>query len=60
VYEAKQYVQQQACGRTKQALGNIDGCNPEERQLGYGLRPHPSHIFEMALTRCTQAAQTLL
>jgi len=41
VYEAKQYVQQQACvGRTKQAFTRVDGCNPEERQaMGCGHTP---------------------
>jgi len=40
--------------------GNIDGCNPEERQAWLGCGHTPSHFFEMALTRCTQAAQNLL
>lgn len=64
VYEAKQYVQQQACvgaDETGFHQGNIDGCNPEERQAWLWVAVTPLvTFFEMALTRCTQAAQHLL
>jgi len=43
VYEAKQYVQQQACvGRTKQAFTRkYRRLQSKNVKLGYGLRPHP-------------------
>jgi len=48
VYEAKRYVQQQACvGADEtgfhQEISTV--AIPKNVKLGYGLRPHPSHIF---------------
>jgi len=64
VDEAKQYLQQQpvvGADETSFDQGNIDGCNPKQRQawLWVALTPLVT-FFEIALTRCTQAAQTLL
>lgn len=41
--------------------GNIDGSNPKQRQAWLWVAVTPLvTVFEIALTRCTQAAQTLL
>lgn len=41
--------------------GNIDGCNPQGRQAWLWVAVTPLvTFFEIALTRCTQAAQNLL
>lgn len=64
VDEAKLYVQQQpvvGADETSFDQGNIDGCNPKQRQawLWVALTPLVT-FFEIALTRCTCAAQNLL
>ena len=64
VDEAKLYVQQQAgvgADETSFNQGNIDGCNPAERQawLWVAVTPFVA-FFEIALTRCTEAAKNLL
>ncbi len=50
-----------AADETSFAQGNIDGCNPKQRQawLWVALTPLVT-FFEIALTRCTCAAQNLL
>ena len=64
VDEAKQYVQQQpvvGADETSFDQGNIDGCNPEQRQAWLWVAVTPLvTFFEIALTRCTSAAQNLL
>lgn len=64
VDEAKLYVQQQACVAADETgfnQGNIDGCNPKQQQawLWVAVTPLVTY-FEIALTRCTQAAKNLL
>jgi len=64
VDEAKLYVQQQpivGADETGFNQGNIDGCNPQGRQAWLWVAVTPLvTFFEIALTRCTQAAQNLL
>jgi hypothetical protein len=64
VAEAKLYVQQQTvvgADETSFKQGNIDGCNPQARQAWLWVAVTPLvTFFEIALTRCTQAAQNLL
>lgn len=64
VTEAKLYVQQQpvvGADETSFDQGNIDGSNPKQRQAWLWVAVTPLvTVFEIALTRCTQAAQTLL
>lgn len=64
VDEAKQYVQQQpvvGADETSFNQGNIDGCNPKQRQAWLWVAVTPLvTFFEIALTRCTLAAQKLL
>lgn len=64
VVQAKQYVQQQqvvGADETSFNQGNIDGNNPKQRQawLWVAVTPLVTY-FEIALTRCTEAAQNLL
>lgn len=79
VGEAKLYVQQQeviGADETSFKQGNIDGCNPKQRQVA-AVSPGFSKsrevrselwvavtplvtFFEIALTRCTEAAKNLL
>ena len=64
VEEAKQYIQNSevvGADETSFNQGNIDGGNPLERQawLWVALTPLVA-FFEIALTRCTQAAKNLL
>lgn len=64
VDEAKQYVQQQpivGADETSFAQGNIDGGNPKGCQAWLWVAVTPLVVlFEIGLTRCTQAAQNLL
>ena len=64
VDEAKLYIQQQevvGADETSFKQGNIDGCNPKQRQAWLWVAVTPLvTFFEIALTRCTQAAQNLL
>jgi transposase len=64
VDEAKQYVQQQpvvGADETSFDQGNIDGCNPKQRQAWLWVTVTPLvTFFQIALTRCTQAAQNIL
>jgi len=64
VDEAKLYVQQQpvvGADETSFNQANIDGCNPKQRQAWLWVAVTPLvTFFEIALTRCTQAAQNLL
>lgn len=64
VDEAKRYVQQQpvvGADETSFNQGNIDGSNPKQRQAWLWVAVTPLvTFFEIALTRCTQAAQNLL
>jgi hypothetical protein len=64
VDEAKLYVQKQpivGADETGFSQGNIDGCNPQERQAWLWVAVTPLvTFFEIALTRCTLAAQNLL
>ena len=64
VDEAKLYIQQQevvGADETSFKQGNIDGCNPKEQQAWLWVAVTPLvTFFEIALTRCTQAAQNLL
>ena len=64
VEEAKLYVQQQpvvGADETSFKQGNIDGCNPKQRQAWLWVAVTPLvTFFEIALTRCTQAAKNLL
>ncbi len=64
VDEAKLYVQQQevvGADETSFKQGNIDGCNPEQRQAWLWVAVTPLvTFFEIALTRCTEAAKNLL
>ena len=64
VSEAKLYVQQQpvvGADETSFKQGNIDGSNPKQRQAWLWVAVTPLvTFFEIALTRCTQAAQNLL
>jgi hypothetical protein len=64
VDEAKLYVQQQACvgaDETGFNQGNIDGRNPKQSQAWLWVAVTPLvTFFEIALTRCTQAAKNLL
>ena len=64
VDEAKQYIQQSdvvGADETSFRQGNIDGCNPKENQAWLWVACTPLvTFFQIALTRCTQAAQNLL
>jgi hypothetical protein len=64
VEQAKLYVQQQpvvGADETGFNQGNIDGCNPKQRQAWLWVAVTPLvTFFEIALTRCTQAAKNLL
>lgn len=64
VDEAKLYVRQQyvvGADETSFNQGNIDGCNPQGHQAWLWVAVTPLvTFFEIALTRCTQAAQNLL
>lgn len=64
VDQAKLYVQQQpvvGADETSFNQGNIDGCNPKQRQAWLWVAVTPLvTFFEIALTRCTQAAKNLL
>jgi hypothetical protein len=64
VDEAKLYVQRSnvvGADETGFNQGNIDGCNPKQQQawLWVAVTPLVTY-FEIALTRCTQAAKNLL
>lgn len=64
VEEAKLYVQKQevvGADETSFNQGNIDGCNPKQSQawLWVAVTPLVS-FFEIALTRCSEAAKNLL
>lgn len=62
--EAKLYVQGSnvvGADETSFNQGNIDGCNPKQRQAWLWVAVTPIvTFFEISLTRCTQAAQNLL
>ena len=64
VDEAKLYVQHSSvvgADETSFNQGNIDGCNPKQRQAWLWVAVTPLvTFFEISLTRCTQAAQNLL
>jgi transposase len=64
VDEAKQYIQQSdvvGADETSFRQGNIDGCNPKQSQAWLWVAVTPLvTFFQIALTRCTQAAQNLL
>lgn len=64
VAQAKLYIQQQeivAADETSFNQANIDGGNPQQRQAWLWVAVTPQvTFFEIALTRCTQAAQNLL
>ncbi|WP_414590155.1 IS66 family transposase, partial [Scytonema sp. PCC 10023] len=64
VNEAKQYIQQQSvvgADETSFNQGNLDGCNPTQRKAWLWVAVTPLvTFFEIALTRCTQAAENLL
>ena len=64
VDEAKLYIQQQevvGADETSFKQGNIDGCNPKQRQAWLWVAVTPLvTFFEIALTRCTEAAKNLL
>jgi transposase len=64
VNEAKFYVQRSnvvGADETSFNQGNIDGNNPKQRQAWLWVAVTPLvTFFEIALTRCTQAAQNLL
>jgi hypothetical protein len=64
VNEAKQYIQRSnvvGADETSFNQANIDGCNPKQRQAWLWVAVTPMvTLFEIALTRCTQAAQNLL
>lgn len=64
VDEAKLYVQQANCvgaDETSFNQGNIDGRNPKQSQAWLWVAVTPLvTFFEVALTRCTQAAKNLL
>lgn len=64
VDEAKQYVQRSnvvGADETSFNQGNIDGCNPKQRQAWLWVAVTPLvTFFEVALSRCTQGAQNLL
>ena len=64
VDEAKKYVHQQpvvGADETSFAQGNIDGCNPKQCQAWLWVAVTPLvTFFEIALSRCTQAARNLL
>ena len=64
VEKAKLYVQQQSvvgADETGFNQGNIDGCNPKQQQAWLWVAVTPLvTFFEIALTRCTQAAKNLL
>jgi hypothetical protein len=64
VDEAKLYVQQQkvvGADETSFKQGNIDGYNPKQRQAWLWVAVTPLvTFFEIALTRCTEAAKNLL
>lgn len=64
VDEVKLYVQRSnvvGADETSFNQGNIDGCNPQQRSCWLWVAVTPLvTFFEIALTRCTQAAQNLL
>lgn len=64
VDEAKQYIQQQpivGADETSFNQGNIDGYNPKQRKAWLWVAVTPLvTFFEIALTRCTSAAQNFL
>jgi hypothetical protein len=64
VDEAKLYVQKQVCvgaDETSFKQGNLDGCNPKQSQAWLWVVVTPLvTYFEIALTRCTQAAKNVL
>ncbi|NJM59424.1 MAG: IS66 family transposase [Oscillatoriales cyanobacterium RU_3_3] len=64
VAQAKLYIQQQeivAADETSFNQANIDGGNPQQRQAWLWVAVTPQvTFFEIALTRCTAAAQNLL
>lgn len=64
VDEAKHYIQQSdvvGADETSFRQGNIDGCNPKKNQAWLWVAVTPLvTFFQIALTRCTQAAQNLL
>lgn len=64
VDEAKLYIQNSlvvGADETSFNQGNSDGCNPKQRQAWLWVAVTPLvTFFEIALTRCTQAAQILL
>lgn len=64
VEEAKKYIQQQpvvGADETSFDQGNIDGCNPKQRQAWLWVAVTPLvTFFEIALSRCTEAARNLL
>ena len=63
VEEAKQYLQQSfvvGADETSFAQANVDGCNPKERQAWLWVAVTPLvTFFEIALSRCTEAARNL-
>lgn len=64
VDEAKLYIQRSpvvGADETSFNQGNIDGCNPQQRKAWLWVAVTPLvTFFEIALTRCTSAAQNLL
>ena len=64
VDEAKLYIQNSkvvCADETSFNQGNIDGCNPKQRQAWLWVAVTALvTFFEIALTRCTQSAQSLL
>lgn len=64
VDEAKLYIQNSSvvgADETSFKQGNIDGCNPQQRQAWLWVAVTPLvTFFEIALTRCTQSAKNLL
>lgn len=64
VAQAKLYIQQQeivAADETSFNQANLDGGNPQQRQAWLWVAVTPQvTFFEIALTRCTTAAQNLL
>ena len=62
--EAKHYIQRSkvvGADETSFSQGNIDGGNPQQRKAWLWVAVTPLvTFFEIALTRCTSAAQNLL
>lgn len=64
VEEAKKYVQHSyvvGADETSFDQGNVDGCNPKQRQAWLWVAVTPLvTFFEIALSRCSEAARNLL